>query len=452
MDLQGLLLVLRARWLVIAALTLLAAGAAAVTAKMLPKHYMATASVVINSQYVNPVTGAQMQGMLMPAYLNTQAMILTNRTTALQVVDALHLTDDAHLQALYAAQAAKLPQGAGGLREWIAQQLLAKFKVNTSDRDNIINLSYTAATPEQAARVTNAFLDAYVQANLNLRTQPAQRTAQWYDAQLKTMQAQLQQAQAKLIAYQKTHGVILTEQDPQAVMPLQALATQQALAAAQNYADSSRAQVAADHNADVMRDPVVQTLKTGLAQAQARLSQLAQTEGPNYPQYIAAQAEVNSLQLKLGQQIAAVQRAVQSTAQASQQSMADMQAAVRAQQQRLIADNTLKAEGQFLVQQVSNAQQLYDTTLRSYQQSLLLSKSDQTDMTVLSRAVAPMQPLGPRALISVALGAALGLILGISLALLLEQLQRRVRSMQEVIDLTGAPLLGAVQIRPLLLR
>ena len=132
--------------------------------------------------------------------------------------------------------------------------------------------------------------------------------------------------------------------------------------------------------------------------------------------------------------------------------MADMQAAVRAQQQRLIADNTLKAEGQFLVQQVSNAQQLYDTTLRSYQQSLLLSKSDQTDMTVLSRAVAPLQPLGPRALISVALGAALGLILGISLALLLEQLQRRVRSMQEVIDLTGAPLLGAVQIRPLLLR
>jgi uncharacterized protein involved in exopolysaccharide biosynthesis len=118
----------------------------------------------------------------------------------------------------------------------------------------------------------------------------------------------------------------------------------------------------------------------------------------------------------------------------------------------MIADNTLKAEGQFLVQQVTNAQRLYDATLRSYQESELLSKSDQTDMSVLSRAVAPMEPIGPRALVKAALGAALGLILGVLLALLLEQLQRKVRSVQEVIDLTGAPLLGTVQIRPLFLR
>jgi len=452
MDLQGFLLVLRARWFVIAALTVLAAAAAGITAKLLPKHYMATASVVINSQYVNPVTRAQMQGMLMPAYLNTQAMILTNRTTALKVVDMLRLTDDKTYQKLYAAQAAKLPLGVSSLREWIAQHLLSQLKVNTSDRDNVISFSYTARDPEQAARITNAFLDAYVQTNLALKTGPAQRTAQWYASQLKTMQAKIEQAQSKLIAYQKEHGVILSEKDGQASLPLQALVTQQAIAAAQNYGDLSKAQLLGEHNADVMRDPVVQALKTSLAQAQAKLSQLAQTEGANNPQYIAAQTEVSSLQRKLSQQVAAVQRAVQATAQASRQSMADMQAAVQAQQKRMIADNTLKAEGQFLVQQVTNAQRLYDATLRSYQESELLSKSDQTDMSVLSRAVAPMEPIGPRALVKAALGAALGLILGVLLALLLEQLQRKVRSVQEVIDLTGAPLLGTVQIRPLFLR
>ena len=452
MDLQGLLLTLRARWLVIAALAFIAATTAGVTTKLLPKHYVATAQVVVNSQYVNPVTGAQMQGMLIPAYLNTQTMILTNRTTALQVVDALHLADDPSWKAQYAAVAAKLTPGAGSLREWIAQSLLSKFKVGATDRDNIISMSYTAGQPEQAARVANAFLDAYLQTNLALRTQPAERTAQWYAAQLKAQQAEAEQAQARLVAYQKQHGVLLTEQDPQAAAPLQALAAQQAAAAALNYADTSRAQIAANNSAEIMRDPVVQSLKTSLALAQARLSQLAQTEGPNNPQYIAARAEASSLQSKLEQQIATMQSTVQSTAQVSRQSMADMQAAVRAQQQRLISDNTLKAEGQFLVQQAANAQKLYDATLRSYQQSQMLSKSDQTDITVLSRAVPPLVPSGPRALISVALGAALGLILGISLALLLEQLQRRVRSMQEVIDLTGAPLLGAVQIRPLLLR
>ncbi|MBN2690504.1 MAG: hypothetical protein JXR43_01420 [Burkholderiaceae bacterium] len=448
MDLQGFLLVLRARWLLIAALTLLAAGAAGITAKLLPKHYMASASVVINSQYVNPVTGAQMQGMLLPAYLNTQAMILTNRTTALKVVDMLHLADDPAQQALYAAQ----PKNAGTIQEWLAQQLLSKFKVNTSDRDNIISFSYTAQDPAQAARVTNAFLDAYVQTNLALKTGPAQHTAQWYAGQLKTMQAQLEQAQNKLVAYQKKHGVILTDQGVQATLPLQALVTQQALAAAQNYGDLSKAQHLGEHNANVMNDPVVQALKTSLAQAQAKLSQLAQTEGANNPQYLSAQAEVSSLQQRLNQQIASVQSAVQNAAQVSQQSMSELQSAVRAQQQRLMTDNTLKAEGQFLVQQVANAQRIYDATLRSYQDSELQSKSDQTDMSVLSRAVAPMAPVGPRALISVALGGALGLILGLSLALLLEQLQRKVRSVQEVIDLTGAPLLGLVQMRPLLLR
>ena len=38
MDLQGFLLVLRARWFALAALTVLAAAAAGITAKMLPKH------------------------------------------------------------------------------------------------------------------------------------------------------------------------------------------------------------------------------------------------------------------------------------------------------------------------------------------------------------------------------------------------------------------------------
>jgi chain length determinant protein EpsF len=448
MDLQGLLLVLRARWRTIAALTLLAAFTAGFTAKMLPKHYMASASVVINSQYVNPVTGAQMQGMLLPAYLNTQAMILTNRTTALKVVDMLHLTDDPAYRAKYAAQ----PKNAGTFQEWIAQQLLSKFKVDTSDRDNIISFSYTATDPAQAARVTNAFLDAYVQTNLALKTGPAQHTAQWYAGQLKTLQAQLEQAQGKLIAYQKTHGVILTDAGVQATLPLQALVAQQALAAAQNYGDLSKAQHPGEHNANVMNDPVVQALKTNLAQAQAKLSQLAQTEGVNNPQYLSVQAEVGSLQQRLNQQIASVQSSLQNSAQISQQSMAELQSAVRTQQQRLLADNTLKAEGQFLVQQVTNAQRIYDVTLRSYQESELQSKSDQTDMSVLSRAVPPMEPTGPRALISLALGGALGLILGMALALLQEQLQRKVRSAQEVIDLTGAPLLGMVQIRPLLLR
>lgn len=452
MTLQGLLLTLRARWSLIAALAVMAALAAGITTKLLPKHYIATAQVVVNSQYVNPVTGAQMQGMLIPAYLNTQSMILTNRTTALSVVDALHLADDPAWQAQYAAVADKLTPGAGSLREWIAQSLLSKFKVGASDRNNIISMSYIAGRPDQAARVTNAFLDAYLQANLALRTQPAERTAQWYAAQLKMQQADAEQAQARLVAYQKEHGVILTDQDPQAAAPLQALAAQQAAAAALNYADMSRAQVAADHSADVMRDPVVQSLKTSLAQAQARLSQLAKTEGPNNPQYLAAQAEADSLQARLGQQIATVQRAVQSTAQVSRQSMADMQAAVRAQQQRFVADNTLKAEGQFLVQQAANAQKLYDATLRAYQESQMLSKSDQTDITVLSRAVPPLTPTGPRTLISVAVGGLLGLILGMSVALVLEQLRRKVRSVQEVVDLTGAPLLGTVQLRPLLLR
>jgi len=452
MDLHGLLLTLRARWLIIGAFAFIAAAAAGITTKLLPKQYVATAQVVVNSQYVNPVTGAQMQGMLIPAYLNTQTMILTNRTTALQVVDTLHLADDPAWKAQYALVAAKLTPGAGSLREWIAQTLLSKFKVGASDRDNIISMSYAASQPDQAARVTNAFLDAYLQANLALRTQPAERTAQWYAAQLKTQQSAAEQAQARLVAYQKKYGVILTEQDPQAAAPLQALAAQQAAAAAQNYADTSRAQIAADHSAEIMRDPVVQSLKTSLALAQARLSQLAQTEGPNNPQYIAAQAEASSLQSKLAQQIATVQKTVQSTAQVSRQSMADMQAAVRAQQQRLISDNTLKAEGQFLVQQATNAQKLYDATLRSYQESQMLSKSDQTDITVLSRAVPPLTPTGPRALITVAIGGLLGLFLGISVALVIEQLQRKVRSVQEVIDLTGAPLLGTVQLRPLLLR
>jgi capsular polysaccharide biosynthesis protein len=93
---------------------------------------------------------------------------------------------------------------------------------------------------------------------------------------------------------------------------------------------------------------------------------------------------------------------------------------------------------------VGNAQKAYDLVTGRLAETSLEGQAQQTNVSVLVPATAPLLPSSPRRALLTGLAAVFGMLLGISLALIHEMARRRVRSTTDVVDLLGIPVLGVL--------
>ena len=101
--------------------------------------------------------------------------------------------------------------GAGSFENWLADRLLKWLKIETS-QSSVIQISYTSGDARFAAQAANAFAKGYIDTMLELRVEPTQRTATWFDEQLKGLRVNLEDAQAKLTEYQRQKKIVATDE------------------------------------------------------------------------------------------------------------------------------------------------------------------------------------------------------------------------------------------------
>jgi len=439
MNLMQMLLILKARKrLIIMSLALTVALVGAVSL-LLPKVYTATASMVVNLQAADPVTGLAMPSQMIPGYLATQVDILSSHNVALKVVDELKLAPTV------AKSAQAEPDERQSQRDRQANALLKKLDVEPSRASSVLNVSFQSRDPQMAARVANAFVNAYIQTNHELKTQPARQTARWYDEQLGELRSNLSQVQTKLSKFQQQKGIVsLDDKLDTESARLAELSTQLVAAQAQTYVAQAQQSSTSNAQPSVVNNPLIQSLKSELARAEAKLSNLGQRVGKNYPEYQREQAEVNSLRAKINSEIGVTRESMRNQYASTQQQEGALRAALAAQKAKVLALNAERDAGAVLAREVEGAQKLYDQALQRYGQMRLEGHAGQTQVAVLSSAVTPTSPASPRLGFNLALAVFLGTLLGIGLALLREMTDRRVRSAYDLTAVLGAPVLGVL--------
>ena len=452
MHLIQFFLILKARkQLIFMSLVLTVLIVGAVSAFM-PKIYSATASVVVNFQGADPVTGVAMPTQLIPGYLATQVDILSSHNVALKVVDNLKLAGETPAAPSVAPgtstpAALSVPAASARVtaRDVQANALLKNLDVQPSSQSSVLYVSYKSRDPRTAARIANAFVQAYIQTNLELKTQPARETAAWYDEQLGELRSNLAKAQTKLSQYQQSRGIVsLDNKLDTENARLVELSTQLVTAQAQTFETQSQQATSSNSSASVVNNQLIQSLKSELARAEARLSNLGEREGKNYPEYQRAEAEVASLRSKLNSEIGVTRQSLNNSYAAARQREDALRGALAAQKTKVLALNAARDGGSVLQSEVEGAQKLYDQALQRYGQTRLEGHAGQTEVAVLSSAATPSFPASPRILLNLTLAVFLGGLLGIGLALLREMLDRRVRSAYDLVAVLGAPVLGVL--------
>lgn len=446
MNFHQFLLALKGRFWVFLSLMAATVLAAIVVTILMPKTYEATASVLVDNRDEQMITQNQMPARAQLGYMQTQVDIIQSQRVARQVVQDLKLADNDAVRADWQKAGAK-----GTPEDWVAQGLLGKLKVDVS-QSSVIGVSYSASSSRFAADVANAFAKAYVDTTLRLRTEPAKQASSWFDEQLKGMRADLENAQAKLAAFQREKGILIVDERMDIETGRLAELSSQALqATSTSYDNASRFNQsrsrAADTLPEVIANPLVTTLKTELLRAESKLQELSTRVGPNHPQYIQQKSEVDALHSRVSSESGKVAGGL-ATATAQARAREGALKADLERQRKKVADlRDARAESMILQRDVDTSQKAYEAALARYHVNKIEGGARQTNVTVLNPAIEPTFPSKPRVSLNLALGLFVGTLLGLAAIFLLEILDRRVRSDP---DLDGVmlgmdvPLLGTL--------
>lgn len=463
MNLDLFLATLRARIGVFARVLVVTVLAAAAVSVLLPETYRATASLLVDAKDEQSLSNV-LRPLMLPQermnYMQTQMDVMTSQKVAQQVVRDLKLADSPKARASFQDEA----EGIGSIEEWLAENLLERLKVETS-QSSIIQVSYSSRDPQFSAAVANAFAKAYLDTLLELRVEPTRQAATWFDEQLKSLRARLEDAQAKLTDYHRQHGIVSADEryDVENTR-LGELSTQLAKAQDQTYDWESRVRRAReylergappDQLPDVLNNPYIQKTATDLLDGEAKLQELATQYGANYPLY---QRQLSENQARRERLDAAMRKVVAGLDNSRRQSLrreAELRGAMAALRAQLLEDKVSRNELAVLTRNVETAQRTYETALQRSVVSQVESRASQTNVTVLTPAVAPRKPYSPRIVLNVSLAAVVGIMLGIATVILTEMFDRRVRLIDDLAGGLSVPLLAALNVqrpsaRPLL--
>ena len=441
MTFRQFLSILRARWHIALVIFLLTVGSAIAISMLLPKRYTATASVVIDAK-PDPVIGALYGGGVGPATMATQVDVILSDRVALRVVRNLKLTEIPQIRSQWLAETG----GEGSIEQWLSVLFQRSMDVKPSRESNVINITYGAPDPQFAAALANAFVQAYIETSLELRVNPARQYSSFFDNRAKEARDTLERAQSRLSGYQAEKGIVNDERLDVENSRLAELSSQLVLTQSASAESGSRQQQARGASADKMQEvlgnPLIAGLTSDLARSQARLQELLSKFGDSHPQVLEAKANIGELRARVDAETRRVTGGVSVSNTIARQRESDIRASLEAQRTKVARIRAIREEGSVLQRDVESAQRAYEQVLARLTQTNLESQNTQSNVYPLTQATPPLQPSSPKTVVNTIIAAFVGLLLALGIALLLELLDRRVRTVEDVAATLGLPILG----------
>jgi capsular exopolysaccharide synthesis family protein len=195
----------------------------------------------------------------------------------------------------------------------------------------------------------------------------------------------------------------------------------------------------------VVASAAVQAQRDRIAAFRQEEAQLvSQNFGPEWPALRTARESLARAEEDLEIQVKQIAGAIESEYQAAQARVRDLEQQLAAQQSRAMAGGQKAIEYNALEREAQSAQQLYDTLLKTVQESAVAQDFEGTNIRVVDTAQYPTYPVLPQTRRDVTMAAAMGLLLALGLAFGFEYFDSRIKSPDEVKAFLQLPFLGMI--------
>lgn len=438
--------IVRARLGLILSILAITLGSAAIASVWMPKVFSPSAVLFVDVKSLDPVLGGAVHSpQSVRGVLATQVEIIQSDRVVHAVIRELGLDRRRDIVEAWTRDTG----GGGEIVTWLTRAMLKRLTVTPSNEGSTLTLAYESTDAKAATDIVNSFARQYLQATLSLRADPARQSAEYFEQQVAVHRERLRAVQAKMSAFQQASGIVATDERLDIEnLRLQELSSQ--LVSVQSLAAESRSRSAAigrsgrDSLPEVVQNALVQSLKTDLSRAEARLQEMTSRLGSNHPQYQSTQAEVEALRSRLNTEIDKVSRSIVASSQMNAQREAEIRAALEAQRARVLRLKKDHDQLAALRGEVEEAQKALDLVSQRLTQTNLESQAPQSNVSLLSPALVPAEPSRPKPMLNMIVGAFAGLVLGLLAALSIETFKRPIRSTDDLLHATAVPVLAVL--------
>ncbi|MBR0872556.1 chain-length determining protein [Bradyrhizobium tropiciagri] len=367
--------------------------------------------------------------------VESQLKIITSGEVLTRVVDEMKLASDPDFNGrndLTGAIKALLGLSQNKPPELVAlRNLRLNTAVKRNDRSFVIDIMVSARTPEQAARLTNAVANAFLEGQASANSNFNRRISDAITSQLDRMRASVNQSEQAVAAYKAANNLVGARNR---------LVTEQELDEANTQLTNAKTRL----NEILARVKVIESIEAGgaqlealpeavqsatIAQLRARAAdasreeaQLALINGPNHPALRSARAQLQDVQVAIKNEVKLIAAAVRNAAAGERTNVQTLQA--RFDSLKKLSENNEKVMVPLreLERKADSDRALYETFLAKAKTAGVQEVIDTTNIRLISQASPPDRKSWPPTAIILAVALFGGLSLGVVLALARESL------------------------------
>lgn len=438
---------------------------AAVTAYMMTPIYRSTVTLMIEQNKAKVVSIEEVYSAMGPGreYFQTQAEILKSRALASRVIDKLKLT----VHPDFDPRQREVPFWRGileklgigddkpewteeGLHKAVLSGFLSRMSVEPVRLSQLIKVSFESPDRDTAARIANAIADTFIENDMEARYQMTKRATDWLNERLSGLKKSLEQSERTLQEYRDRERIVDTKGLAQSGASRQVeelmgslIVSRQKRAEAENaYKQVQAAKGQLETLPVVMRNASVAQLKAVENDLEKKIAELSKRYGPQHVRMIQVEAELKQARENTRRQIETVVSSLikeYEVARANEQGIERTLAEAKSHVQVI---NRKEFQLNALERDVATNRQIYEMFMSRFKET---SAASDMQNNVIARVVDPAVPAGgaskpnKQRIILIALVA--GLFFGIIVALLLERLDNTIKSVDDIEEKLGQPML-----------
>ncbi len=414
LDIAALGRILARRWLSILLAVVIGTSIGLGYALLAPKTWRATARVLVDPRdkqvvgqgVTQPIQGAD------PAWVATQASLVTAEVTLSRVVDGLGLDKNPDF---------------GGSREEAIRHLAELIEVDRADETYVLDVNVTSKSPTLSASIAGALSDAYVASIVDAKADSVRQATALLGRQIDDLRTKARDAELALQTYKTDNNLVAASGrmvDEERLRQLNEAFVAASVRAQEMKARSDRltaalksGRSAVDSALETADSPVLSRLKIEYALAQRNAAELARDLGPSHPRMQAVEANIERTRgLILDELRSLAATATSDTAEATA-SARDAKRALDAAADLVNRNGVAGVRLKELENEADVRREMYRSFVSRMEQTALQAGTQISDARVILPAQVPLKPYSPKRTLAVMLGFAAGLGLGLTLAL-----------------------------------
>lgn len=331
----------------------------------------------------------------------------------------------------------------------LIDQYLGFVELQPVGKTRLVSVRFTTPNPGLSQMLVNAHVQTFMRMSLENRFSLTREAREFLDQKKSELQQKLEKAETDLNRFRRANGVVSVEKGENIVVDrLVDLNKQLTAARAQRIEAESlyRTVEKKDYQdvAEVMKQGLVQQLKSNVANLEAEKARSATIFKPDHPRIRELNQQITAARQAFNNEVTNVVQGIKSNYAAALAKERALESEAGKQQQDALKLREVGVEYTVLQEEVNANKSLYENVLKRLSETNVSNDLAVSNMEIAQKAAKPSGPSGPNVPLYILASMVSGLFFGVGAAFLREFVDSSVGTPEDVWRSVGLATLGVV--------